>query len=102
MNLRLSAESLRLRLSPQDVELCENSKTVQASVDILDRSLQFSLVLREDIETPLAQFVDDNIEFAMPDQKFLTWLKSSEIEYSFLQKNLNILIEKDLKPKRTI
>jgi hypothetical protein len=102
MNLRLSVESLRLRLSPQDVELCEKSKTVQASVQILDRSLQFSLDLKQAVLVPFAQFADDKIKFEVPDQAFMTWLMSSEIEYSFLQKDLNVLIEKDLKPKRSL
>ena len=102
MNLRIECRKLRLRLTPQDVELCEKSKTLKASVDISDRSLQFSLVLQKDVETPSVQFINDNIKFNVPAQNFLTWLNSSEIEYDYVQKNLKILIEKDLKPKKSI
>ena len=102
MNLRMSADSLRLRLSPQDVELCEETKTLQESVNINVRSLQYCLVLKKDLEKPSVEFMNDKIEFAVPAQNFLTWLKSSEIEYDYVQKNLKILIEKDLKPKKSI
>lgn len=100
MNLRLSSNQLRLRLSPSDLEIIQRDCYLEEKISITGSSLRFCLNLKT--ENFHLSFRNNQIEIQVAKISFLQWIESSEIEFDFKQANgdnedLNVLIERDLK-----
>lgn len=100
MTLKLAQDKLRFRLSPHDVDKLLREKQISSQVNFADKSLKFHLVSRNDIEKPAVQYLSNVVSVVVAEIEFLEWLNSSEIEFAFDQNNINVMIEKDLKPQR--
>ena len=103
MKLRLAKQSLRFRLSPADIEALKAQQSIKEELPI-SSSLTWSYELRTASFVNETQLKTDHnsVQILLPENDFLSWLQSEEIEWEYGQTSplLQISIEKDLKPHR--
>lgn len=104
MNLRLGSNQLRLRLSPQDLEILSTKPQISECLKFGADEFSFRLEHGKEIELSAARIsksaLKSEIVISLPQVEFLIWINSSHIEFEFEQSGLSVLIEKDLKPQR--
>ena len=107
MKIRLKENSIRLRLSPQDIKILVQEKSLLGSVVISAQSqIGFQIQLNSDAEISSiltdpelkSQFL---VSLQVPARTFLKWITDpQQIEWDWTEGPLNVSIEKDLKPDR--
>jgi hypothetical protein len=109
MKIRISKRSLRLRLSPDDVEHLLTHTFLVHDLELSDRlKLSFRLSLRQSpeqslIETQGSSLQQTLVEVWLPESQYRQWAQSqSTIEWPEIATptGLKVFIEKDLKPNR--
>ncbi len=105
MKLRLNSQNIRIRLSASDIEKLEKETKLTESIKIFDSEFSFELNFQKKVKSPQVQIGNRQISIHLPEDEFLSWMRSSEIEYDFCQKapdeDLQVSIEKDLKDQRS-
>jgi len=102
VKLRIHHQQLIFRLSPKDLDKLENVKFVSDQLELSSEvNWKYKLTLSDKTTETRLQAKPLDIEITLPETSFLDWLKSHEIEWTYQQTNppLEILIEKDLKPR---
>lgn len=102
MKLRISKQSLRFRLNPQDIEALQVQKSLGERLMITPQTEWSYALTLNSVHSPQVLSKNSHIEIQVPENDFIPWLQGKEIEWSFEQQNpeLSISIEKDLKPNR--
>jgi|GEM_PF-5639572 len=104
MKIRLEEKSLRLRLSPSEVDSLLTKDNLGQDLQLgFEQSLRFELRLVDQVEPwPLKQ-THQVIGISVPKKDVREWALSVAIEWEQRLQNpeLLLLIEKDLKPKRS-
>lgn len=100
MKLRINGNSIRLRLTPDEVETVSLGEKVHASCSLLNGIFSFELKPANDWH---AEIVDSNISISLPLTDASGWSKSEQVGFEYRFANgLLVLIEKDfqcLKPR---
>lgn len=101
MKVRLHRDSLRLRLTPGDVEQLVSSGTIRETTRFGPGSeLSCVLGLSNDLDQPTASFDSSGISIALPAQMARDWASSDTVGIRHEQptdagRHLVILVEKD-------
>ncbi len=103
MKLRMSGNSVRLRLSRSEVAQLERFSSVEDAVEFGgDCKLSYSLLVSAEINAVHASLNGGSIRVVIPSDMAQSWIATDSLTISAQQdigagKNLQILIEKDLK-----
>ncbi len=100
MKLRLENESVRFRLSPEDVDQLEREKRLGAITRLSpETSWNYSI---EASQASIARIEATGSLFRLlvPTVTLAPWLRSAEIELNFSIDGLHVAVEKDLKPQK--
>jgi hypothetical protein len=106
MKLRMQKNSIRFRLSPHDLEqLAAESFLQEVIVFSPDKTFHFRVELAVQLEKPELDYQSNRLNFRVPEFQGRRWLESNTVEIIHLQEhpesqNLQIILEKDLKPHR--
>ncbi len=96
MKLRIQGNSLRFRLTRQEVDLLHRDGRVEAIVDFAPgRVLRYAVEALPHLSELRAQFEDTTISVNLPKTTAEAWAKSSQVTIAGGGENLGILIEKD-------
>jgi hypothetical protein len=102
MKLRLHAQTLRLRLSPQDVDAIVGGADLQQSIPIDPDSATLSWVISlSDVPTLQIRQVDNQLQFLIPRLDGIAWAADDSAVGLYAQQRapdgstLDIAIEKD-------
>lgn len=100
MKLRINGNSLRLRLTPKEVEQISQGQTVDCFCLLPQGKLTYRLVVGEDWNVSARV---NQIDIAIPSALCQDWAKSEQVEFEkHFDTGLFLLIEKDfqcLKPR---
>lgn len=98
MKLRISGNSVRLRLKPSEVAEIETAGYVEERVEFApDSFLVYSLRASTSSTVPTASYTDGRLEVRIPQAMAHQWASSSEVAIEAQQDVLSILIEKDFR-----
>ncbi|NVJ47695.1 MAG: hypothetical protein HWE07_11230 [Cytophagia bacterium] len=93
MKLRINGNSIRLRLTPDEVENLSKGMKVGSSLDLINESLNYELI-PGDIWN--AEILGANISIFIPRSEVLGWAENSQVGFEHKFENgLLLLIEKD-------
>jgi hypothetical protein len=102
MKLRISANSLRLRLTRSEVEEFASTGAYESAIDLVGGPLVYRLE-RADVEAMAAQLSDSTITVSVPSAAAEQWTGSEDVSINApVEGSLKINIEKDfacLKPR---
>jgi hypothetical protein len=102
MKLRLAKQSLRFRLTPEDIADLQSQKSLRESLHLDARtSWAYDLVLSPAAQPHIA-VTGPHVQISLPEKELLTWCESPELAWNFEQTEpkLKVIIEKDIKPHR--
>lgn len=98
MKVRISGNSIRLRLKPSEVEQLECEGSVRDEVDFGGGSiLAYTLAVSPDATAPTATLRGSNIEVAIPQAAARRWFSSDQVSIEGEQNALSISVEKDFR-----
>jgi hypothetical protein len=98
MKLRISENSVRLRLKPSEVAQLAATGVVEDRVEFApDAVLVYSLRASPKSAVPTASYTDGKLEVRIPLTMARQWAASREVAISAQQDVLSILIEKDFR-----
>ena len=103
MKLRIRGNSLRFRLTDEDLDEMRNRGSIQDSIQFTpdpDARLKYCLALSRDTDVIAAQFVGNEIQILIPFSVSNPWLDSSGVGLEFRQNlgqngELRVSIERD-------
>ena len=103
MKLRISGNSLRLRLTRSEVEEFAAAGSYESSIDLAANRLTYRLE-RADVATLTAELSDHTIIVRAPSAAAMRWTESSDVAIDApIDSSLKITVEKDfacLKPRQ--
>jgi HSP20 family molecular chaperone IbpA len=98
MKLRISGNSVRLRLKPSEVSQLADQGLVEDRVEFApDSVLVYSLQASPRSAVPTASYTDGKLEVRIPQTTARRWAASSDVAIEAQQDVLAILIEKDFR-----
>jgi HSP20 family molecular chaperone IbpA len=98
MKLRISGNSVRLRLKPSEVNQLETTGLVEDRVEFApDSALVYNLHASPQSRVPTASYTDGKLEIRIPQALARRWAASSDVSIAAQQDVLSILIEKDFR-----
>jgi hypothetical protein len=98
MKLRISGNSIRLRLRPSEVTQLEATGSVSDQVEFGAGSVfTYSLSANAQASAPCAVFAGDRLEVTVPETVARKWAGSDEVSIEGRQEELSILVEKDFR-----
>jgi HSP20 family molecular chaperone IbpA len=98
MKLRISGNSVRLRLKPSEVEQLAGTGLVEDRVEFApDSELVYSLHASPKSAVPTASYTDGKLEIRIPQTTARQWAAGSDVSIEARQDVLAILIEKDFR-----
>jgi hypothetical protein len=107
MKIRLKEKSIRLRLSPQDIKTLVEDQLLREKVEVSPAAqLCFQIHLMPQAENSSIQTNTESksqflVSLQVPSTSFLKWIKDPQpLEWDWTEGELNVSIEKDLKPDR--
>jgi len=95
MKLRISGNSLRLRLTRSEVEEFASTGTYESSIDLVGGRLVYKLEKDADSASPSAMFSDGMITVSVPAYAADQWTGSEDVGIEATHAGLKIVIEKD-------
>ena len=103
MKIRISHQSLRLRLSPKDLDLIASANLLRETLQTGPESfLDFQLLLQDQAPLHPLEQVEQTVYVRLSKAKWKIWATGPNIEWNWDLQNptLHLSIEKDLKPAR--
>ena len=103
MKIRLSSQSIRFRLSPEDLSrLARHETLVEEIVVAKGLSWKFELSTASGLKSGSVEANGTHLVLRMPEAETLSWLESKSLSWEYKQKNphLELYVEKDVKPDR--
>ena len=103
MKLRIFKQSLRFRLTPEDMEILRRNKNIGDKLSLTPQTeWTYGINLKSTALPQIHSEDKTHLSIDVPDKAFLLWMDSKEIEWTYQQEKpvLKIFIEKDLKPHR--
>lgn len=102
MKLRISGNSIRLRLTRSEVGRLEKDSRLEEVVEFGSNTLAYAVAVRPDAEQPVASYRNNKIEVQLPAPLAHRWASTDEVAISADQplsngQVLQVLIEKDFK-----
>lgn len=107
MKLRIYGNSLRLRLSPNDLDVMLEEGRVESWTGFgPDKRFVYALETNPDIETLVAEFDQDALTLAIPSAWLEKWSEDERIGFESMQaidgdQKLHLLVEKDMGCRHT-
>ena len=103
MKIRLSSQSIRFRLNPEDLTQLANRQNIIETISVTDGlKWQFELQVVAGLESGKAEFAGTRLILELPETEILSWLESKSLNWEYKQThpNLEFSVEKDVKPDR--
>lgn len=98
MKLRISGNSVRLRLKPSEVAQLETTGVVEDRVEFApDSTLVYNLQASSQSRVPTASYTNGKLEVRIPQALAQRWAAGSDVSIQAQQDVLSILIEKDFR-----
>lgn len=98
MKLRISGNSVRLRLKPSEVAQLAGTGLVEDRVEFSpDSTLVYNLQASTQSAVPTASYTAGKLEIRIPQKTARQWAASSDVSIEAQQDVLSILIEKDFR-----
>ena len=94
VKLRITSDTLRLRLSGDEAQAVARAGRLEESVNIAGRRLTYALEARGEHVT--ASFDGERVTISVPPGALRQWSTSDELGLSAVHGSLRILVEKDL------
>jgi hypothetical protein len=101
MKLRIHGDSLRLRLSPSEIDTLMGAGRIEETIHFgLDQKLVYALVLTDEENRISASLIENAITVVMPRQWAVEWAETEKVGFETTQSvgkdgTLRILVEKD-------
>lgn len=108
MKLRLEKETVRLRLSPDEIRKLKSENTIAEKISISKvNGFSYSIKISEHHETCSMDFRDNSLEVCIPDTLADKWLNSKQIAIKETVETdrgniIVLVIEEDLPPRKNL
>ena len=106
MTLRIKGNSVRIRLSSEEVDQFRQTGVVTATTTFPDgRTLSYSLEQAEDVDALAVSFDGEKLLVSVPVEWAQEWTSTDKIgirtDHTIGERSLEVLVEKDLRYLRT-
>ena len=106
MKLRLERDTVRLRLSPNEMELLKADKIVAEKISISsENEFSYSIQIDNHLNTCFIDFKNNSLKISVPNAIADKWMNSNQIgikEMIMVEngKATNLIVEEDLPPRK--